>query len=292
MGDYISFAALFIHYISYIQPHPTIGTSPATDSSSASSGSPVNFVDAGKQELETPTVILGGYSHGSLILQHLPPLPSILQPFATPAHGSAAHEIVLRARKLSEQSNLEWINLARDQEKRTRDAKKHTLSVKMGGEETNPDERRSSREGRRSADIRHAIRSLGRRTERQEAPTTSENMTTNPSIQVPKVRYLLISPLTGPISFLAAPGLSLKFWHKAPESRDTISKRNSLVLYGDQDIFSSAKKVTAWVEKMEAEPRSQVSHVEVAGAGHFWAEHGVEAEMRKSLRAWEAETWT
>jgi pimeloyl-ACP methyl ester carboxylesterase len=254
--------------------------------------------------MEIPTVILGGYSHGSLVLQHLPPVPSILQPFAAPVPGSAVHEIVLRARKLSGQINLEWIKIATsDHERRqTRQANKNKLSVTMGGEETGPEQRRSSREirrstegGRRSADLRHAIRTFSRKSEKHETPTTTtttttpkENTATNPTIQIPKVRYLLISPLTGPISFLAAPGLGLRLWHKAPECQDTVAKHNTLVLYGDQDIFSSARKFGAWVHKMEAEPGSQVSHVEVAGAGHFWVEHGVEEEMRQALREWEA----
>jgi alpha/beta superfamily hydrolase len=105
---------------------------------------------------------------------------------------------------------------------------------------------------------------------------------------MPKVQYLLISPLTGPISFLAAPALGMRLWHKAHESQ-VIAKHNSLVVYGDQDVFASAKKISAWAKKMEAESGSQVSHVLVEGAGHFWTERGVEEELRQAMRAWETE---
>jgi pimeloyl-ACP methyl ester carboxylesterase len=108
---------------------------------------------------------------------------------------------------------------------------------------------------------------------------------------MPKVRYLLISPLTGPISLLAAPGLGHKFWPRQPENQDVIGKHNTLILYGDQDIFSSARKITAWAAKLSAEPGYQVTHVEVAGAGHFWLENGVEEKLRTSLREWEARPW-
>lgn len=191
------------------------------------------------------------------------------------------------------------MNMAREQERHARNSHKHTLSVKMGGEETNPYERRSSKEsrrsteGRRSADIRHTIRALARKPEHYDSPASSarEDVAANFTFPMPKVRYLLISPLTGPISFLAAPVLGIKFWHRAHESQ-IFAKHNSLIIYGDQDIFASAKKLSAWVERMEADPGSQVSHVLVEGAGHFWIERGVAEELRQSLRTWEAGSWT
>jgi hypothetical protein len=39
---------------------------------------------------------------------------------------------------------------------------------------------------------------------------------------------------------------------------------------------------------LKAMPGSQFSSVEVAEAGHFWVESGVEGKLRDALRCWEA----
>jgi hypothetical protein len=151
-----------MHYMSYLQPNPP------PDAAFVPDQLPASPTVAAIQQLDeqAPIVVLAGYSYGSTILRHLPPVPSILQPFAAPPTGSAAHEVLLCAHKLAVQANLEFLNLARDRERRSRRGHEHTLSVKMGGEETNPGKRRSSREigrsvdGGRSLDIGGRLRSL------------------------------------------------------------------------------------------------------------------------------------
>lgn len=242
-----------------------------------------------------PVVILGGYSYGSLILRHLPPVPTILQPFSAPLAGSSADEVVLRARKLADQSNMEWVTLARDETRaRRKDRATHDTrpSITMGGEETSSDKRRSSRDVRRSLDggtrleIRTRLRSLShKRRDHNEATTPPE--TRSATINMPDIRYLLISPLTPPISSLAAPALIHKFWSRSNHDyQDIIGKHVSLAIYGDQDIFTSAKRIRDWTEHLKADPASRFTSVEVAGAGHFWVEHDAEEKLRTSLRDW------
>ncbi len=249
---------------------------------------------------EPAVVVLGGYSYGSLIVKHLPPLPTIFQPFASPLAGSAAHEILLRARKLADQSNQEWINLSGQASREVREAKKRKerqLSVTMGGEETDPDKRRTSREIRRSTDgsqsrgIREILRSPGRKThEIEEMPQLSPVEKSSSAISMPSVRYLLISPLTPPVSTLAAPALAPMFWNRPKDSsQDLIGKYPSLAIYGDQDIFTSTRKTRQWAEQVKATPGSRLTSVEVENAGHFWIENGVEENLRAALRNWEAE---
>lgn len=294
VDDYISFAAFFMYYISYIHPFPSSSASFSPEQSPVSPrlSSVVEFprrIDEG-----APIVVLGGYSYGSTILRHLPPVPSVLQPFSAPLTGSSASEILLRAHKLSDQSNLEWINQARDSERRKRKGHENKLSVTMGGEETSPDVRRSSREirrsidGRRSLDLGSRIRSLShrRRKDTADPKTPPEGGISRPEINVPDVRYLLISPLTPPVSTLAAPGLGPKLWSRDKVPQENISKHVSLAIYGDQDIFTSAKKVHQWAEKLKGEQGSKFSSAEIAGAGHFWVERGVEAKIRTTLRDW------
>jgi hypothetical protein len=298
LDDYISFAGFFMHYMCYIRPHTTVIP-------------PEQPLDASEIEhTETPTwshtdegpvVILGGYSYGSLILRHLPPVPSILKIFSTPMVGSASDEILLRARKLADQSNIAWRELARSQERESRSKRKgHETkpSVTMGGEETTPEKRRSSREVRRSTDrglsidIGSRLRSLSHshRRQKDDSPPLPLESAGGEPITMPEIRYLLISPLTPPISTLAAPALGHKFWHRSRGGHDdAISQHATLAAYGDQDIFTSAKRIRDWSEQMKAAPGSQFSSVEVADAGHFWIELGVEEKLRSTLRNWQAE---
>ncbi|KAF2254556.1 hypothetical protein BU26DRAFT_514441 [Trematosphaeria pertusa] len=297
LDDYISFAAFFMHYLSYLHPLP------ASDAVFTPDQSPVSqkqsSADLSRSPTEqSPVLVLAGYSYGSLILKHLPPVPSILQPFANPASGSAADEILLRAHKLADESNLEWINAARDNERQKRSrGHEGKLSVTVGGEETSPEKRRSSREirrsldGRRSLDLSGRLRSLSHRRRKEGLPQTpTESSTASLTITVPDVKYLLISPLMPPVSTLAAPVLGYKFWNKSHGvCQEVVAKHVSLAIFGDHDIFTSAKKVRDWAERLKSESGSRFSSVEIAGAGHFWHEHGAEEKLRTALREWEAQ---
>jgi hypothetical protein len=106
-------------------------------------------------------------------------------------------------------------------------------------------------------------------------------------IQVPEVRYLLVSPLTPPTSTLATPGLARLFWSRAGNEDATLTKHETLAVYGDQDMFASAKKMREWVVRMEKENHGGFCGVEVTDAGHFWHEQGVERQLREALRLWE-----
>jgi hypothetical protein len=264
LDDYTSFAAFFMHYMYYLR-------SGATKSALATSDqSPTPSDGAGSS-----VVILGGYSYGSLILKHLPPIPTILHPFDKPIVGSSHDEILTRAHKLAQQSTLVWTNSACSKERESRTRRKgheSKPSVTIGGEETTPEKRRTSRDIRRDDSLPIPLETAER------APIT-----------MPAVRYLLVSPLTPPISTLAAPVLGHKFWNKSKgDYEDVIGLHTTLAIYGDQDVFTSAKRTRDWSKQLKAMPGSQFSSVEVAEAGHFWVESGVEGKLRDALRCWEA----
>ncbi|KAJ4985285.1 acid phosphatase [Stagonosporopsis vannaccii] len=293
LEDYITFAACFIHYMSLISPFPTPDTIFTPDLSPAR---PPTRQRRGSLLSDLPLVILGGYSYGSLILKHLPPVLSILQRFSSPLAGSAADEVLMRAHKLSDQSNLGWINQAQETERdHRRKINEHKISLTMGGEETNPDKRRSSREVKRSLDVPrsldlgHRLRSLSHRRRRHGSSTESLERT-GFNIVIPEIRYLLISPLTPPISTLAAPALGQKLWSRSTETdTSSIGKFVSLAIYGDQDIFASAKKTRDWSDKLRVQYGPAFSSLEVTGAGHFWVEQGVEQQLRAALKGWVCE---
>lgn len=266
---------------------PLLGQSPAHPSAQQLSDSLLDQV---------PLIVLGGYSYGSLIAKHMPPVSSILQRFSGPLTGLAADEIILRASKLAEQSNLAWINVARDH-KREKNKRKneHKTSITIGGEETSPDVRRSSREAKRSFDIPpslyfgHRLRSLSHRGQRRRNSASSLEQT-DAKIATPEVRYLLISPLMPPISTLAAPALGQRLWSRSKDTDITsVGKLVSLIIYGDQDVFVSTKKIRDWTDQLKTQHGSAFSSVEVVGAGHFWVEQGVEGQLRVALREWVVE---
>jgi len=289
-----------MHYLSFLQLNPS---SDATFSAEQSPVSPkANQPEAAPQaaatvaENEGSVVVLGGYSYGSLILRHLPPILSIIQPFSSPPDGSAANEILLRAHALSDQANLEWLNQARDRERQRRRGHEASLSVTMGGEETSPEKRRISREvkrsmdGHRSLDLSNRLRSLNhRRRNGDVTPTGIGPVSARPSITVPQVRYLLVSPLTAPTSTVLAPALARGFWNKSAQSnsQEAYTRHETLAVFGDQDVFSSAKKMRQWVEAMHQCCGTRFSHAEVNGAGHFWHEESAESGLREALRNWE-----
>jgi alpha/beta superfamily hydrolase len=289
LDDYSSFAACFMQYMGRIQPFPT------PDTQFTPNQSPVRPPIRRSSSLssEAPLVILGGYSYGSLILKHLPPVATILQRFSSPLAGSAADEVLLRAHKLADQSNLDWINETRYAEREKRRIKhEHKTSMTIGGEETSPEKRRSSREAQRTLDVPRSLdlgrrlRSLSHRGRRPGNSSTSLEQA-DVSIAAPEIRYLLISPLTPPISTLAAPALGPKMWSRSTDADlSTIGKFSSLAIYGDQDIFASAKKTREWCEALKHKYGSAFSSVEVTGAGHFWVKYGVEKELRSVLRDW------
>jgi hypothetical protein len=229
-----------MQYMSLVQPFSTSDTIFTPDQSPVR---PPTRQASDSLHGHSPLVVLGGYSYGSLILKHLPPVLSILQRFSNPLAGSAVDEILLRAHKLADQSNLEWINEAREAERERRSRKHdHKTSVTIGGEETSPEQRRKSREVNRSLDIPrsldigHRLRSLSHRGSRAGKPTTSLEGT-EIRLVIPEVRYLLISPLTSPISILATPALGQKLWGRSTDAKTmSVGKFASLAVYGDQDL--------------------------------------------------------
>ncbi|KAF2003905.1 hypothetical protein P154DRAFT_404110, partial [Amniculicola lignicola CBS 123094] len=307
--DYISFAGFFIVYLGLLHAFPRPGERFVPDGEAAGVLEKSGHHEREKEE-DAPVVVLGGYSYGSLILKYLPPLPSILHPFAAPIAGSSAAEIVLRARKMADQSNLEWINLAQEHARHKDDSSnthapgRASMTI-MGGEETSPDVRRSSREIRRSIDggnrlsldISRKIRSvshshLHRKKKSHdhfdERPLAAPDAALTPHLPItlPSIRYLLVSPLTPPLSTLAAPGLGIKSW-RGGHHVDMIGKHPSLAVYGDQDPLSSAKKVQLWGEQLTKENGERFRAVKISGAGHFWHEEGIGGRLREVLREWE-----
>lgn len=111
------------------------------------------------------------------------------------------------------------------------------------------------------------------------------------------VSYLLVSPLLPPLSnFLTVfSRLSLDVGVESsaqgkpipcPKPATQLCKHKTLAIYGNDDGFTSAKKLRKWSDELSLVPQSRFQYCEIDGAGHFWREDGVEEQARHVLQNW------
>ncbi|CAG8949701.1 hypothetical protein HYFRA_00004019 [Hymenoscyphus fraxineus] len=101
--------------------------------------------------------------------------------------------------------------------------------------------------------------------------------------------YILISPLRGLINSLATMW-TYKPTKVLPEPEMKFTVDPTLALFGDDDIFVSAKRLRSWARKLECmgEENKRDSLVfryrEVKGAGHFWHDHEALEVLKEEVR--------
>lgn len=240
-------------------------------------------------------LILGGYSYGSLITTLLPTTDIILHRFESVTKGTAEAEIRLRAASLSTQWNKdaqlyrEAQNVRRSESLRS---STRTMAVAVGGDESKLGSQRPSYESRRSFDaVRKSMeRSRKKLRLRQHSSETLENDLLEKSlapanIDLPRTHYFLVSPLLSPISMLVMMFSSFRS-ESQTHCEGKLLTHPALAVYGDNDFFTSQRKLRRWAEDLAAKPKSRFQFHEIAGAGHFWREEGVDAQMRGFLERW------
>lgn len=118
-----------------------------------------------------------------------------------------------------------------------------------------------------------------------------ESQTGDVELSNTAISYLLVSPLRPPVSTFLTGLSSLSFnvgslsAHGRPVA-DQLSMHRTLALYGDQDDFTSIRKLQRWSDELTRMAQSHFQGVMIEGAGHFWREEGVEEQARRSLREW------
>ena len=229
----------------------------------------------------------------------LPQIEVIIERFAHVSQGTAEAEIRLRASSLAAQWNKDaqmHYEIHRAESLKTPNVHEtcpSPRSLAMGGYESESGTRRPSHELRRSLDAfrRSLERShihLGRRFS-GDVPSLGESALHLAPTQLvpPRICYLLISPLLPPISklvmFFSTPAKS-----NSGESGVDIklASHHTLAIYGDQDVFTSRKKLRVWAVNLWHRHSSLFRFHEVVGAGHFWNEHDDEAKMRRFVCNW------
>lgn len=245
-------------------------------------------------------ILLGGYSFGSLILVRLPSIANMINTFGTAEHGTSGAEIFLRARALARQTQRTLRESRPPSNPRSR---KHTPSnsysnsspLTLGGEETDPSERRRSRDSRRRS--LSAVREMPQRIKshiRRHSGSGHHQRNASEDHQVPSaprgaprvnVRYLLVSPVLFPLStMLLPPGLAFPKGHTTAGVLSFESP--TLIAFGDSDHFTSAKKLRQWAERLASQSAGRVKWVQIVGAGHFWREDEAATRLEDEMLGW------
>jgi pimeloyl-ACP methyl ester carboxylesterase len=242
------------------------------------------------------TLVIGGYSYGSLIVNFLPATEHILLRYEKVSKGTAEAEIRLRAISLSAQWNRD-ATCYREAQHARRSTSSDVLSrspramaVAIGGDESDPGTRRRSHEGRRSLDavrrsmdrsrMKLGLRQHSRSSEISERVVIEESLAPVRILPL-ETRYLLISPLLPPVSLFAT-----MFSIRLPNAEDKFVRNASIAIYGEDDFFASPRKLRRWAERLKGQHGSQFQLSEVSGAGHFWREEGSDSRMRSVIRGW------
>jgi alpha/beta superfamily hydrolase len=210
-----------------LSPIPSQALPPQNPASPRSRNRPILTSKAMPQS--QALLLLAGYSYGALVTTQLPTLSAFISLFHVPQPGTAASEIVLRAKQLAKQQNEAFVGTAdvlkRKQAKissnttpkisrgRSLQAESAlssrrpsaTASVRLGGEESDPDLRRASHDShnRRSLSFEperlrksiDRVRSLARRADFQsssisqqrkgsDSPRRSSSGGSSPSLEI------------------------------------------------------------------------------------------------------------
>ena len=170
-------------------------------------------------------------------------------------------------------------------------------------QETDPSERRRSRESPRSADFIRRSMELPQRVrlqirrgprgvvwrEAHHAETQSDP--SEPEIAV-SVRYLLISPVLLPFSQTLLPPAPLTsvFTARGESGEGGIPgpllKHPTLAVFGSKDGFTSGRHLGGWARTQASLSRSSFEWEQIEGAGHFWRESGTVDALNDRIARW------
>lgn len=128
-----------------------------------------------------------------------------------------------------------------------------------------------------------------------------------------RAAYLLVSPLQGVVTNLATMSFPNPFLRRrrskkgkpaalpraaanddaqepsgdgdpvSAEGEQKLVRNPTLAVYGDQDVFVSARKLREWARRLEGAADSRFRAHEVSTAGHFWTEERVLYVMRDAV---------
>ncbi|KAI1309928.1 Alpha/Beta hydrolase protein [Xylaria venustula] len=251
---------------------------------------------------QLPIMLMAGYSYGAMVTTRLPPLDTILTYFATPALHTAEAGIRLRAQYMAETLSSTFINPT---------SVPRPLDIRFGGDEdgSGRDHEGSSPTSafEQAERIWVNVQGLSARAKvlnRKSTHWSSERETENkiyPCLEELKgdiayqSAYIAVSPPVGLVTRLAtfsfSNSLSSSWMRRSRSATQMVSitdetplvSNPTLIIYGQQDGFITYSKMREWTRQLSEASSSQFHHVEVAGAGHFWAEGDVVYHLRDAI---------
>ncbi|KAK0337307.1 hypothetical protein LTR91_004333 [Friedmanniomyces endolithicus] len=320
--DYCSVVGVVMHYLRTLQHSARQGSELLSPVMSADER---NVSGAKGSHGERPlSILLGGYSYGSLVLARLPPIQAMQQRFEEATMGTAAAEIVQRARTLAKQTlkavedeRQHDLKASRERGAIPEDAPSspvrhgRTFPVLIGGEETDSADRRRSRDTPRSMDLVRKSVDFPKRLKAhmrhgsalQEGHPLSEGDKCHPptgiggggdgsSPLLVNAHYLLVSPVLLPLTTnIAPPGppapqLGLRGRSADSKAGALFLQHATLAIFGTNDTFTSNRRLRAWATKTEREAARNFEWQAVEGAGHFWREEGAVQKLRERVTKW------
>ena len=317
-GDYSSvagFMAFYLHALKPVEESDRLQTIPSAGNQLDQSAHTTKL-SGNRVEL-----LLAGYSYGSLVLARLQPISAVIKCLESAEMGTAGAELILRARTLAKQTRLSLEELYSPSSPRGRQLRPDDAAtsptkrigasrIVIGGEETDPANRRRSRDSRRSVDFMrksvempHRIKAQIKRSGTSSPKGKDHDTPLTPAIPanpmtaglenrpVVSSRYLVISPVLLPFTqTLCPPGppsLGLRRMTGADASAGALFLEDpTMVIFGSTDGFTAARRLKGWAEKMAKDTSSQFEWHEIDGAGHFWREAGVMQDLQEKVAAW------
>ncbi|KZF26191.1 hypothetical protein L228DRAFT_242618 [Xylona heveae TC161] len=296
LADYISFTGFLMQYLLNIwlaEPSGWIGhdkVAPAIEPFGPSEFTTTAAADCSNAMM----LLLSGYSYGSMITSRLPETDEIFARFESVRTGSPEAEIKLRGQSLAKEWNK---GILRSSVHAAPDRSSGTMPLMTMGwdeSENHARNRKTSHEVRRSLDtVRKSVDHMKTKySHRPHASVQQAFPVEDPHTQVPSQTprfltfYLLVSPLLSPVSLLATLFSRQMNWGSQEESDERLSRHDTLAIYGDEDMFTSGKKLRRWAQRLSERPQSRFRFQEIAGAGHFWHDPRAARELRLSAKSW------
>ena len=192
-------------------------------------------------------------------------------------------------------------------EQSTRSPSKRASPMTVGGEETNPTDRRRSRDSRRSVDVirksvevphrikahikqRHASHGSTAPRDESENPKTPSTIFHDPNAPAVSTSYLFISPVLLPFTNTllppGAPTSGLSLGKGDTGSSKQYLSHPTLTVFGSDDGFTSSKRLKHWAEKQAKDTKADFQWREIETAGHFWNEPGVLQALQQTAGNW------
>ncbi|KAL9623079.1 MAG: hypothetical protein Q9160_002593 [Pyrenula sp. 1 TL-2023] len=294
LSDYVSFYGFMLHYVQGIGLYSKKNFIVEAEADAPRIGSEANTMP------QQQTLILGGYSYGSLLVTHLPPVEQVIDIFRQPCNGSSEAVIRDRAVDLSKR----WAKRLEEQKAHGRGRQRQSrspniatsasLSVAVGDESTG---RRTSRDSRRSLDLEGIRKSFDQARARihfgrmESCSDSEEEKLDEIQIATPSIQHLLVSPLLPPVSnfltMFSRPFLESRTREHANHSHNPqLTLKPTLAIFGDSDTFTSKRKLRKWAETLTKAPGSRFDFEEIEGAGHFWRHTEEQQTMQMAIGRW------